>query len=78
MTCPCVNLYLMESYDSIKSSSPVMLVDRTVATPPALVAQAPSDRPLEKALTTWRGERKGPIFATYKPLTQSFMLEHVW
>ena len=46
-----------------------MLVDRTVATTPALVAQAPSDRPLEKALTTWRGERIGPIFATYKPLT---------
>ena len=53
-----------------------MLVDRTVATTPALVAQAPSDRPLEKALTTW-GEI-GPIFATFKPLTQSFMLEHVW
>ena len=54
-----------------------MLVDRTVATSPALVAQASADRPLEKALTTCRGEI-GPMFATFKPLTQSFMLEHVW
>ena len=55
----------------------MVLVDRAVLVPSALVSQVPSHRPLEKALATWRGEI-GPMFATFKPLTQSFMLEHVW
>ena len=39
---------------SIFGTLPMMLIDRTVATSSALVAQASANRPLEKALATWK------------------------